>query len=340
MSVFSKHFVIYQRNIERGEWPWAVLIYDDDTYIGAGALVSGDVVVTAGHKVREYQGVGYKLKVRLGDWNPNGRDDKEDFDSIEMNVKCVTLHPEADLDDTLANNVAVLKLDGVLTQDRDDPRKKSVVRVVGLRDGLVRGDQPEKQNLNGGNSIIDVRLGLVADLSGQDPLGDGVDSLNNEAFPTSYINSICLAGSSESSEYESRCWVASWGTDQQRQREVDLPILSRLISSSLLSSLMISFLRSECIRRLRPEFESRNVPNWSPQPSEVCAGGGDGDTCRGEGGAPLVCYHPGYDQFYLLGLVGYGFKCNNGLPGVYTNMADPGVQDFVKSAIDNDFFCS
>ena len=107
-----------------------------------------------------------------------------------------------------------------------------------------------------------------------------------------------------------------------------------------LSSLMISFLRSECIRRLRPEFESRNVPNWSPQPSEVCAGGGDGDTCRGEGGAPLVCYHPGYDQFYLLGLVGYGFKCNNGLPGVYTNMADPGVQDFVKSAIDNDFFCS
>ena len=45
----------------------------------------------------------------------------------------------------------------------------------------------------------------------------------------------------------------------------------------------------------------------------MCAGGDPlKDTCRGEGGAPLVCYDPDYDQFYLAGLVGYGFKCNEG----------------------------
>lgn len=43
------------------------------------------------------------------------------------------------------------------------------------------------------------------------------------------------------------------------------------------------------MRQLRPEFTARNVPNWSPKPSEICAGGDPSkDTCRGEGGAPLV----------------------------------------------------
>ena len=47
-----------------------------------------------------------------------------------------------------------------------------------------------------------------------------------------------------------------------------------------------------------------------------------------------------YDQFYLYGLVGYGFKCNEGMPGVYTNMADPGVLEFVKSSFGvNNAFC-
>ena len=103
--------------------------------------------------------------------------------------------------------------------------------------------------------------------------------------------------------------------------------------------LIIFLERSECIRQLRPEFERRKVRDWSPQPSELCAGGEDGDTCRGEGGAPLVCYDADFDQFYLVGLVGYGFDCNNGLPGVYTNMADPGIQQFVTGAINNNRFC-
>ena len=50
------------------------------------------------------------MRARLGDWNPNGRDDQEDFEEVTMEVDCVRIHPDADLDGTLANNVAVLIL--------------------------------------------------------------------------------------------------------------------------------------------------------------------------------------------------------------------------------------
>ena len=35
------------------------MIYDGDKYIGAGALVDNNVVVTAAHKVRDYTRQGY-----------------------------------------------------------------------------------------------------------------------------------------------------------------------------------------------------------------------------------------------------------------------------------------
>ena len=50
------------------------------------------------------------MRARLGDWNPNRRDPQEDFDEVTMEVDCVRIHPDADLDGTLANNVAVLIL--------------------------------------------------------------------------------------------------------------------------------------------------------------------------------------------------------------------------------------
>ena len=91
---------------------------------------------------------------------------------------------------------------------------------------------------------------------------------------------------------------------------------------------------------MKEKFEEKGVLNWRPQPSEVCAGGVEReDICQGEGGAPLVCYDDSSDQYFLVGLVGYGFECNTTLPGVYTNIADPVVRDFIDDAIDNEDFC-
>jgi len=321
-----------------GEWPWAVLILDQSgDYVAAGALVDNDVVVTVAHKVKQFTRNPGALKVRLGDWNPNKKDRKENFDFIEQKVDCVTLHPEQDLDNTLANNVAVLKLAKLKGQVVDI--SITVSDVIDLKSAELwvperPGNLP--QGVAGSNIIdttsnIDLRLGLVADNKGLTGLGERQANVKDNSDLTlgndvilNYVNTVCLPRSNQFTNYKERCWVASWGNKQERQQEIDLPLLTS----------------SECGRRLTETFASKGVRDWKPKPSEVCAGGVPGeDTCRGEGGAPLVCYDDSSDQYFLVGLVGYGFDCNTTLPGVYTNMADPVIQKFVNSAIGNEKFC-
>merc|ERR1711936_1166765 len=102
------------------------------------------------------------------------------------------------------------------------------------------------------------------------------------------------------------------------------------------------------VLEIHPEFEARNLRNdfavlftteefvldshidtaCLPQPggkfkldsSFVCAGGVNGkDTCKGDGGSPLVC--PSYqdpDTYIQAGIVGWGVGCGeDGTPGVY-----------------------
>ena len=122
-----------------GEWPWAVLIMNKrGEYVGAGALVDNDVVVTVAHKVRAFTNNPGGLQVRLGDWNPNRRDNKEDFDFVAKEVDCVTLHPQHDLDNTLANNVAVLKL----VRNSQLTRPPSVADLIELKTADFTFNEP------------------------------------------------------------------------------------------------------------------------------------------------------------------------------------------------------
>ena len=50
------------------------MIYDGDKYIGAGALVDNNVVVTAAHKVRDYTRQGYL--VRISELDVSGKERK------------------------------------------------------------------------------------------------------------------------------------------------------------------------------------------------------------------------------------------------------------------------
>ena len=47
----------------------------------------------------------------------------------------------------------------------------------------------------------------------------------------------------------------------------------------------------------------------------------------------------GLDQFFAVGLVNYGLGCNDEIPAIYVNLADPTVKDFVLSAYNNENFC-
>jgi len=256
-----------------GEWPWAVMIIKNDgTYIGAGAFIAKNTVVTVAHKVDEYVNNPERLTVRLGDWKPNENAVEEEFDYEEFVVDCIKMHPDNDLESSLANNVAILKFNTIRFKE---------------------------------NTVKDV-----------------IDLRSSTSIPPSY-NAACLPLSIDQfTEKSERCWVAAWGSYLDRQREVDLPLLSR----------------EQCIDRLGPAFQARGVFSWAPQESEICAGGEEGkDTCLGEGGAPLVCLDVERDQYYAVGLVNYGLSCNSTLPAVYTNLMDPHVNLFVKDGFRDDF---
>ena len=96
--------------------------------------------------------------------------------------------------------------------------------------------------------------------------------------PEFYGNSVCLPTDEDQfAGHLDDCFVAAWGEkpyEQKGQREVHLKVLSR----------------GECKEKLGAEFAKRGLLNWTPDKSEICAQGEDGqDTCKGEGGSPLVC---------------------------------------------------
>ena len=105
-------------------------------------MMDNDVVVTVGHKVKEFITNPSGLTVRLGDWNPNKKDKAEEFPHIEVPVQYVKIHPEAELTGSLANNVAVLKLKTGSTDEEPaiNVRKEeiNVFDVVNIRNGPRR----------------------------------------------------------------------------------------------------------------------------------------------------------------------------------------------------------
>jgi len=314
-----------------GEWPWSVLIFNGDEFLGAGALLDNDIVVTVGHKVRKFTRDASKLRVRMGDWNPNGRDPKEEHPEITLRVDCVRLHPKADLDDTLAYNVAILKLENELVDDEEEepdrPRtgklREEQNRVFGAVDlRSAGGDAPDRDALHpeGDGDYLDIRAGLASDLTNFDGLGGRISRVT-----PSYINTVCLPQSEfQFKDFGRNCWVAAWGSDLKRQREVDLPLVEK----------------DECERQLRPIFREKGVSDWKLSDSEMCAGGLGKDTCQGEGGAPLVCLDPELDQYFAVGLVNYGFGCNQNIPAVYVNLADPDIKRFITDTITTLNFCT
>ena len=154
-----------------GEWPWTVLLFSGEEYVGAGTLMDNDVVVTTATKVEEdynvldrlfrniktilmnaTQVLDYlerpeSLSVKMGDWDPKtpGPNSREDFPHVTLPAACIRLHPKFDRR-SLAYNVAVITLGG-LREPRDIPRtplEESVASVVEIRSAPRRpADHPE-----------------------------------------------------------------------------------------------------------------------------------------------------------------------------------------------------
>ncbi|XP_053675426.1 uncharacterized PE-PGRS family protein PE_PGRS54-like [Anopheles nili] len=125
------------------------------------------------------------------------------------------------------------------------------------------------------------------------------------------VNTICLPPADFNFDM-SRCFASGWGKDvfgkqgtyQVILKKIELPIMPR----------------ADCQKALRT---TRLGHRFKLHSSFICAGGEKGrDTCKGDGGSPLICPIPGsVNHYYQAGMVAWGIGCGeDGIPGVYVNV--------------------
>jgi secreted trypsin-like serine protease len=127
------------------------------------------------------------------------------------------------------------------------------------------------------------------------------------------LDTICLPQPGETF-VDDTCFATGWGKDkfgkdgnyQVILKEIDLNVTDN----------------EYCQTQLR---KTRLGKRFRLHPSFLCAGGGDSgkDTCKGDGGSPLVCpskYNP--NSYVQAGIVAWGIGCGEqGVPGVYADVA-------------------
>lgn len=129
-----------------------------------------------------------------------------------------------------------------------------------------------------------------------------------------------------------RCIATGWGKDlfgsvgkyQVILKKIDLPIVPSDVCQSKLRT-----------TRLGQRFELHR--------SFICAGGEVGkDTCKGDGGSPLVCPIPGTrNQYVQAGIVAWGIGCGEEIPGVYASIGElrPWIDEQLEyKKVDSSYF--
>lgn len=94
-------------NSQFGEFPWVVALLNrsNDSFVGAGVLISPNVVMTAAHIAFKFAANG--LMIRAGEWNTQTKN--EIFDYQERNIEEIYLHSGFN-NDNLHNDIALLRL--------------------------------------------------------------------------------------------------------------------------------------------------------------------------------------------------------------------------------------
>jgi len=126
-----------------------------------------------------------------------------------------------------------------------------------------------------------------------------------------HIDTVCLPEPEELFD-ATDCFATGWGKDQfgaagQYQvvlKEIGLPVVGH----------------DQCQSELR---KTRLGSRFKLDNSFICAGGSGKDTCKGDGGSPLVCpskYDP--NSYVQAGIVAWGIGCGeDNTPGVYASVS-------------------
>merc|ERR1712152_15693 len=127
-----------------------------------------------------------------------------------------------------------------------------------------------------------------------------------------HIDTVCLPQPEELFDFQT-CFATGWGKDQFGAagnyqvvlKEIDLPVVGH----------------DQCEASLRT---TRLGKRFQLDDSFICAGGVDGkDTCKGDGGSPLVCQSKFDPTSYVqAGIVAWGIGCGeDNTPGVYASVS-------------------
>lgn len=88
--------------------------------------------------------------------------------------------------------------------------------------------------------------------------------------------------------------------------------------------------KAECEEKYKPVLGR----GFQLHESQLCAGGVTGkDTCKGDGGSPLVCKQDGERYFKLAGVVSWGIGCGEKRPAIYSNIAN--TVEWIRKTINN-----
>ncbi|XP_055917328.1 phenoloxidase-activating factor 2-like [Eupeodes corollae] len=124
------------------------------------------------------------------------------------------------------------------------------------------------------------------------------------------VGNVCLPPATQNFDM-SRCFATGWGKDQFQNgqyqnilKKIELPVVPN----------------AKCQENLR---NTRLGKFFELHSSFMCAGGEKGkDTCKGDGGSPLVCPMPNEpNRYFQAGIVAWGIGCGDeNVPGVYANV--------------------
>ncbi|CAH4034480.1 unnamed protein product [Pieris brassicae] len=128
------------------------------------------------------------------------------------------------------------------------------------------------------------------------------------------VGIVCLPPPGQRTLAGTRCLASGWGKDKS-EKEGRFQVILRKVEVPVVD-------RRECETALR---KTRLGDFFKLHASFMCAGGENGkDTCKGDGGSPLVCPVPyEKDRYMQSGIVAWGIGCGqDGTPGVYVDVAN------------------
>lgn len=198
-----------------------------------------------------------------------------------------------------------------------------------------------KANLDSRQDQQIQRVFMHSDHSNSTLTNDYAVLLTEKPFKyTNEVGRVCLSSSNNNDEKDfdnNSCITLGHGPESIEYAEY---------TDKLQKAQPILVSRQSCEDQLnRGHFQDNGIDNWTLDESHICAGNGVEDTCKGDGGGPLLCKYDfefegnsesetDPNAYHQVGVTAWGAKpCAEGntLPGVYSRVSK--ARSWIKKVV-------